>query len=108
MDAQVPLPTLPPAPAPQNFILPSLQPQFEKLFGQEEVAGYQPKPDDVDYPARLERLAATGARSETPPALTAALEDTGDSGDTNVCDSAPLDSCINHRLMRAICLRVLA
>lgn len=49
---------------------------------QEEVAGYQPKPDDLDYPARLERLAAA-ALSESPPTSAADLVE-GDTSDANV------------------------
>jgi hypothetical protein len=32
------------------------------------VVGYQPKPEDLDYPAKLERLAAAGSPKALPAA----------------------------------------
>lgn len=43
--------------------------------------GYQPKPEDLDYPARLERLAAS--TPEAPPAAAANLVD-AENDDVNV------------------------
>lgn len=43
--------------------------------------GYQPKAEDLDYPARLERLAASSPAA--PPAAAADLAD-ADNGDITV------------------------